>query len=958
MTPAADQTGAFAGRAITLDPSSATGTAHSFASGAAQIQSVAQSDNASGLPSNPVGATTGASTPAALASGTKALIDDGAVITAHSIAVLASQRMTVTVEAGGAGLGGVAAVGVGVALVTVQSDVSALVGAATLTAVGGGALTVSATRTSAVDVLGIEGAVSGVVAFGGAVAVASDTSNVTALLGAEPAGIGTYTGAPLAADGFGAVTVAATQTAAIGLSTFAIAASGSAAAGASVTLATLSPDTLAAIGQNAAIGQGTPVGPISVTAIQVATLGGFPNAAPGFTPGNDIGVGGAASQFLAGTASYADVTLGGTVVAEIGDGAKATSNGAVTVQANGTIDAPTLAVDGGAAAFLAVGAVIGSVTLRPVVRARVGVNASVSGSSIDVESTDDATVSLTVSPAAGGVGGGSGGRVTGTGTVTTTAQVAGATLSSPGAITITASATPSLTVNSQGHDYGGVTVGETDPTVSLTNTTTAEVGGTIGSAATRSIRVLATSVDTSAALGTGTGGAGISIETLTTSGTLVDDTAAKVDANAMVTAAGAIDVESRADLTAASNPTVDADGLGVGVEAESTLTATGNTATSVGDGAQVTGGSVSMLAHLVDAHFGATGRATATSGADSSTATETTTATLSTQLTLGQHDIITGTSGAVFKALQDRVDTTAEADATSNAGAASTTPTAHDRLKDTVGVTAGTLSEVHTRALDVEADAPYTPGVDAIANQNGAALYDSGSASSDGSLTLGRSIDWNAVTYELSAPSPTLVIKSPTDIEATDIGYTLSNGVVTVLPVAYTGALTGSALFRIAGSAFDGQTQVGNVSVKASATFSPVPSIVFSSTYDKITIDNQSSLGLVVGNIDPLNTTATVVGNIVVDVPGVSVTPNPSVVAGPTAISITSEGSPDIDLTGNIRNPLGTTVVTAAAGNVVAGTSQRLSTTTLTVSSATGSVGAAIPTALVATPRALDQMFA
>ena len=956
-----------AGKAITLNGSLATGTNQRFVAGGAGIQADAQSQNSTALPtSNPVSAATGNAS-GTLASGTTAAIDGGAVITAHSVAVEASQAMTATVEAGGAGLGGGLAIGVGVVVVNVQSDVSAFVGDASLISVGAGALTIDATRTSTINALGLEGSLSGFVALGGAAAVVSDTSSVTALLGGEPMTGGGY-GAPLApasADGFGAVTIDATQNAAIDLSTWAVTISYAAAAGAAVTVVTLTPDTTAAIGPGALIGTNTEVGSVSVQATQSTSIAGFPNATPGFTPGNDIGVGATAGGLLAGTATYTSVTVGGKTDAEIGNKATVNATGDVWMNAFGTINAGTLRVDGGALGAVAIGVMIGTASLTPTVDTRVGTLAVVHGGSIEVLGTNVSNVSLTVSPAAGGIGAGTGGVVSATGTVTTDTLIdTGAQLLATGNISVGAQATPSLTVNAEGHDYGGVTVGVSQPTVTLTNTTTAEIGGGAslyaalgGLGSSQDISVLAQTNDTAQALATGAGGALISIEYATANGTLTDTTSALVDAKAEIDATGTVAIDSLVTLNGTVNPVVNTGGLGVGANSTGTLTVNSTTTVDIGMNASIAGNVVSVLSHLQNATITDQASATATAAGDSSSSSATLTDTLNTLLTIESGATITGQTSATFQALQDVISTTGEADATSNAAFASTTPTATNVLNDYATVTANAGSEVDTRALDVESDAPYTPGVSAIANQDGTwAGATIGSASASGTLTLDREIHWSALVRELGAPDPTLTV-SPTGV-VTATGITWSeppgSGAVDVNNIAYTGALSGTATFRIAGSSFDGQTSVGNVTVDAKAVFSPAPTIIFSSTFDKVTIDNQSALALNVNNIDPRNTSASITSNIVFEIPGnPSITPTVSIVAGPTTIRITNDGSPDLDLLGNINNPLGTTFITANGGNIVAGPDEQLETTTLSLN-AGRAIGSPAATAQVATPRQLD----
>ncbi len=509
-------------------------------------------------------------------------------------------------------------------------------------------------------------------------------------------------------------------------------------------------------------------------------------------------------------------------------------------------------------------------------------------------------------------------------------------------------------------------VGVSAPTVNLTNTNSAEVGvganllangGVLGSS--QNISLLANSNDTAQALATGAGGAVIAIETATANGTLNDLTAMPVMANATILATGSVQIESQALLNGTVNPVVNTGGLGVGAEADGTLIVTNTVTTDIGGGASISGANVTVLAHLLGANITDQASATATAAGDSSKSTATLSDTFNTLLTIEGGATITGSATATFQALQDSIVTTSEADATSNAAFASTTPTATNTLADTADVTAVAGSEVDTRSLDVEADAPAIPLVNIIANQNGTwAGATFGSPTFNGTLTLDREIHWYGLVRELGAPDPTLLVDPLGNVTAAGIIFTETSSAVNVNNIAYTGVLPGKALFRIASSIYDGVTSSGALTVHATALFSPAPTIDFSSTFNKITIENQSTLALNINGINPLNATAQVASDIVFQIPGNPVvTPVVNIVPGPTTILIENDGTqaaaPDVNLLGNIANPLGTTFISANKGNIVAGPNEQLETTTLWLN-AGKAIGSSLPTALVAAPRVLE----
>ena len=261
----------------------ATGTQHEFLAGQADQANAAGSNAAAGAPTTPAAT---AQSSGIVASGTTAAIDGGSTVAATNVSVTALERSRVTALAGGAGFGGTAAVGVGLAIINAATTVNAYVGpGSVITADGAGNLAVSATRDSVISALGVAGAVSGYVAVGGAVAYVTDTSAVTSLLGADFASNGTIAGSQVATPtvrgaGFASVAVTASHQAVLDISVGAAAISLGAGLGAAITVADLATDTTAMIGNSSSIGADNAVGSVTVQATSTQTVSPYASNLP------------------------------------------------------------------------------------------------------------------------------------------------------------------------------------------------------------------------------------------------------------------------------------------------------------------------------------------------------------------------------------------------------------------------------------------------------------------------------------------------------------------------------------------------------------------------------------------------------------------------------------------------------------------------------------------------------
>jgi hypothetical protein len=456
---AASYNDAIAGDAITLDTAGASGS-QLFMAGQNDIANSARSTASTAAPSNPANTTPLSGT---VASGTTAAIDGGGVITANTVTVTADQQMQVTVPAGGGAFGGVA-IGVGLAVVTLESNVSAYIGPAVQIEGQGGSgnLTVSANRDSTVTVPGVAGVFSGFGSIGAAVADVSDTSSVVAFLGADYNSDGVLEGSSttnpmeVGGAGFASVSVTATQNATVDLSVGAAAISLGAGLGAAIVVADVATDTTALIGANAIVGATAsgvtaPIGNVTISASGTQDVEPYSNGIP-----MAIALGGG---FIGGAADIAEITIGLATTALVGAGATIAATGMVDVDAT-EVNPSNLSLDGASIGAMAIGVVISTVTATPAVTAKADDRSKIAGSSIAILANGTVDVTANATPAAGGILAGSGGVVTAEADPTTDATVgAGASLTATGAIDVGTIGSTTAQSTMSGGNLGGASVG-------------------------------------------------------------------------------------------------------------------------------------------------------------------------------------------------------------------------------------------------------------------------------------------------------------------------------------------------------------------------------------------------------------------------------------------------------------------------------------------------------------------
>jgi hypothetical protein len=266
-------------------------------------------------------------------------------------------------------------------------------------------------------------------------------------------------------------------------------------------------------------------------------------------------------------------------------------------------------------------------------------------------------------------------------------------------------------------------------------------------------------------------------------------------------------------------------------------------------------------------------------------------------------------------------DVETPADVTAEAGALVTTHTLH--------VTAGLGTFTHN---DPHTDRHH-------------ALFDIGDEHTTNVFSLARNIDWNSDVFLTAGPSPTLVIDASGQVtQAQNISYTVTASQIIVNDIFFTDP--GTALFTIK---------------NVDGTGAPTPQITgtqstfgFQENFDNVTITNASYKNLVINNIDPVNRTT--IPEVTIDVPDVPFQFTVGQKFTPTLISIQNTAprivipifnqiiviKSDISLNGVINNPIGTTSIGNASGDIMATGSQAVvRTNTFNATATFGSVSGA-----------------
>ena len=511
-----------------------------------------------------------------------------------------------------------------------------------------------------------------------------------------------------------------------------------------------------------------------------------------------------------------------------------------------------------------------------------------------------------------------------------------ANLAAGGNIAITSTSYANTSADGTNSDGGFVAVGSGTANISTTNTNSATVGDGAVIATQGNFTLQALSYNNVDGSSDSSGGGVVSIASAGTTANVNFNTQASVGQDAQVTALSALLVESQSNTVANVNATADGGGLGVNSNADAELyigshaddSSVATTQTTIGTGAALMAENTTIDA-VTSYSLLASSNSTAKAFAADSTATAKADANDTAHVTILTGAKITGSNSVDIEArhdnLQDLATAVSRCDAAFGSATANTEvdlfgPSRYNSTQpDFSQVDAAAGATIKTPALTVKALATF---IEAIQDPSAGGGFIVGHHNNtSGHVTANRTIHWNADVVSLAGPSPLLIVDANGTVDpSSTITPTISATQITVPDI--NDSDSGTITF-VANQSFgfipgfspeiDNNKSADGLIDGSSSTFS------YQQTTNAIKILNYSTLDLVVNNIDVLNSsTANRNVDINIDNDGAFAF-NVVHTFAPTLVDIenrSTTGSPNIILQGLINNPIGTTKIINARGNV------------------------------------------
>ncbi|MFG1423992.1 LEPR-XLL domain-containing protein, partial [Roseixanthobacter liquoris] len=889
-------------------------------------------------------------------SGTSASVRDGAVVKAGaaggagSLAVRATQTLDVTVRAGGAALGAVGA-GVGVAVISVDADVSAYIGkAVSVSSAAPGArvnVELATNRNSVFDVLGFAGAGGGF-ALGGAVAVIKDASSVSAFIGARPAigsaaaqSAGPNDGAILTQVGTVSVRAASTDVLAQSVTAATV---GGVAVGVALLSATQDVDVVAAIGDETQIGadaDGARASSITVDAVRSTLI----------KPRDASVLGHAIPMALAlsagGLSAQAGVVLidvGGSTTATVGANADLNTDGILRVKADSTSTIRDAKVEGGQLGALAVGVVVVSVIANPRTSVSVGTGASLRGRDLTLLAQSRATVTASGQSSSLALYSGAGLLVNVDAAPQTTVSVGAGARIIGSSVSIGTDAGLDISASADGRSLAlrSVVLAKAEAVAGQVSTTTIE-GDAILSASGNLDLVSASSQTVSATAIGGSGGA-IAGSLANASATNTSTVATRVRPGAELRAGGNLTIDSRTASDIAAVAKTNSLGGAAGSDAATKVIQNSTAVTDVQADVLSAGQALNVLATVNGLKLTSAAEGLTTAGVSDTDATSEVGGTGS-LASVSISGIAALTADAVtLKASQYRIDERSNANArmTGIGGDTDSTSRFHGQTDTTIAVARNVT--ISARTVDVLADAQ--PDAVLISSaQKHSALIDLGDATTVREVVYNRDINFNG-KVSLAGPSrPSITIDAQGRVTQAgiDVDVVVTNDRVIVSDILFGQAGPSRALFRITPTAYDADTQkVASGFVESTETIRGLDATFTGvDAFDTVTIDNRSAGVLQLGAIRTSGGTST--ASIQVEggtASGVFVNPVVTT-SGTAAQTVAISSDRDVILTKGIDSS-GAVSVGSRYGNILgSGGQSRIAGASVALSADWGKVGTA-----------------
>jgi hypothetical protein len=404
-----------------------------------------------------------------------------------------------------------------------------------------------------------------------------------------------------------------------------------------------------------------------------------------------------------------------------------------------------------------------------------------------------------------------------------------------------------------------------------------------------------------------------------------EDTAGTVTGSGVqIHAAQGFTLSSLTSLATNPSATVYGGGLGAGLTANATANANNATTTTVGKGAVVAGQTVTILADVQNLGVNAPSTAHGGGLVGASTANSTSNVTsTATALIGGGTTRITGQGGVDVQARHDNFNPILSPSA----------------LFIGIGPSLNNPSNNNKLHSHVEADAGATVVAGPPAGSTTALSVQADQGASISNATTDPTIQWDANVIVAAGASPYLLVNGDGSI-AKAVNVTVDDS-----------AARGSKYSAITSGTIQSGTVVVNTLNNAGSQVlfsasggitnsanNPFPLFTFTDTLQGVTVINHSAKALQIGNIDVANRTSTSAPQVLL---------NNSTTKGnfefdvqhavaPSFIDIEQDAgttSEDINLTGDVENPIGTTTIKDANGNVnnTAGSAQIIRTNVLDV---------------------------
>ncbi|MEM8678134.1 MAG: hypothetical protein AAGF97_02160, partial [Planctomycetota bacterium] len=689
-----------------------------------------------------------------------------------------------------------------------------------------------------------------------------------------------------------------------------------------------------------------------------------------------------AAGVLAGNGAFSSATVNPNVRAALGTGTEVYATGAVQVAAQTDLDADANAYGLAVATLASAGGSVATARINPLLYSGVGASATVEASGIVVESlhnVDQAGVPTSGEAQADTTASGGAALIGLTGS-SATADNAAQTLAEIGAATLMAT-TGNVTVRSRAHaqsdaDATGLTLGfaglglqRANADITTNNSVNVLANATITSRQ-GDITLLADSSEHAEAKATAGSGGIIAVSDGTADVDVNQTTRVNIGNRALIDASETLSVDAKQSSFLRSDANANS-GAGVAIPtADALIDVTGPTspglvqtnvaaATLRGDIVNL-GAEVTRMDVLADANSNAVAL-----GSDSDAAA-TNNVTTTAEVVLGTDSVVEGESAVrlVAEHLGQNIRTISHAAANfsgantpgidfsiyGNSDSIATTNVTTDSNVTTRGAAGmSAASKITTQVLNVRADAPVSPTINATATADQAYFLfidvDGGRVDAPKTADVDRTIDFNSDVCIVNV-SPVLeidtdgTILTQEGVEFTDDGTNaaIADGTkITIDPIANTGSLDGEITFTIGSVNVDGATS-------QAATLSTIkgnPSLTYQTGFNRVTISVAAPLDIELQDIDVINrsvspSAAITKSNVELDTLMVDADVSP----GATKIEVT--GTQDVTVAGVVDNAFGVTTLTAGEDILTATASDFVETETLVLNAASGEVGTAL----------------